>query len=142
MRRIAALTLALAPLSYSAVALFYGWLTWGMQCDEICRTDSSDWRYTRDAWQWSALGLLGLLAFVAGIAFFISIVRRHPVLGLVCLLIGAGAVFVGLALLTVNPGSDMPLDFEPIFYVVSAAVLAAGVAAIALAQRPTTAETG
>ena len=142
MRRTVAIVPALLPLLYSAGALFWGWFVWAMQCDEICRTDSSDWRYTRDAWQWSALGLLGLLAFVAGIAFFISIVRRNPVLGLVCLLIGAGAVFVGLALLTVNPGSDRPLDFEPIFYVVSAAVLAAGVAAIALAQRPTTAETG
>src|ERR1044071_10318778 len=77
MRRALAIALAVPPLLYAGAALVTGWFDTFMQCDEICRPDSADWRYTRDAWQWYLLGGLGAAAFLAGLLFFILVVQRH-----------------------------------------------------------------
>jgi hypothetical protein len=52
MTRALAITLAVPALLYSGAAFFWGWFDTFMQCDEICRADSSDWRYTPGACQW------------------------------------------------------------------------------------------
>ena len=108
-----------------------------MQCDEICDPNRSDWRYTPDVWQWYAVGALGVVAFVSGIAFFLAVVRRRAVPAVGWLGIGSAAVATGIWAFWVNAGSDQELVIQPIFYVVSAAVLAAGVGSAALVRRPT-----
>ena len=134
MRRALAIALAVPPLLYAGAALVTGWFDTFMQCDEICRPDSADWRYTRDAWQWYLLGGLGAAAFLAGLLFFILVVQRHGWHALAFLVLGATAVVVALAGLSVNPGSDEDLDLGLSFFVVSGAVLASGVAAALLAK--------
>jgi hypothetical protein len=141
MRRAIAITLALPPLLYSGAALLWGLLNAAMQCDEICDPESADWRYTRDAWQWDALGALGAATFAAGILFFGSIVSRRPRVALAWLLIGTAAVTTGLWGFTVNPGSDQGLNLELSFFLVSAAAFVSGVIAALLAL-PTRARTG
>jgi hypothetical protein len=134
MRRVASITLALPPLLYSAAAaVLWGLFVTAMQCDEICDPDSADWRYTRGAWQWYAIGALGVAAFVAGVLFFSSVVRRRSWAALAWLLVGTAAVVIGGWGFPVNPGSDQELDLEPSFYVVSAATFASGVIAALLA---------
>jgi uncharacterized membrane protein len=135
MRRIVAILLALAPLLYAVGALFYGWLAFAMQCDEICDPDSGDWRYTRGAWQWYVIGGLGVAAFAAGILFFGSVVSHRPWLALAWLGMGAAAVVIALVALPVNPGSDRDLDIEWTFILVSAAVLLSGLIAAQLGDR-------
>jgi hypothetical protein len=105
MRRVVAILLALAPLAYSIGALLYGLLAWGMQCDEICDADSADWRTTSGAWQWSALGALGAVAFLAGILFVASVITRRPVRALSCLAAGAASVGVAISMLGSTRGA-------------------------------------
>jgi len=136
MRRALAITLAVPALLYSGAAFLWGWFDAFMQCDEICRADSPDWRYTSGAWQWYALGGLGASALAAGILFFRSVVRRRPWHAVAFLVLGAIAVVVGLAGFTVNPGSDQDLNFELPFFIVSAAAFVSGLAASFLAARP------
>jgi hypothetical protein len=135
MRRTVAITLALPPLVYSGAALLWGLFAAAMQCDEICRSNSADWRYTRGAWQWYAIGTLGAATFVSGVLFFGSVVRRRPWAALASLLVGMAAVLAALWRLRVNPGSDRELDLEPAFFVISAAVVVSGVIAALLALR-------
>jgi hypothetical protein len=130
MRRALAIVLALPPLVYSAAALLWGYFDAFMQCDEICRDDSADWRYSRGAWQWHLLGGLGAVAFVAGIGFFGCVVARRPAAALVCLLLGTAAIVAGLTGLPVNPGSDQDLTLGPAFILSSVAVLISGVLAV------------
>jgi peptidoglycan/LPS O-acetylase OafA/YrhL len=106
-----------------------------MQCDEICRPDSADWRYTRGAWEWHSLGALGAAAFAAGILFFVSVVRRWPWAALAFLLAGTVAVMIALGPLKVNPGSDQDLNLELSFFAVSAAAFLSGLVAALLALR-------
>jgi hypothetical protein len=129
MRRAVAITLALPPLLYSGAAFISGWFATFMQCDEICRSDSADWRYTRDAWQWYFLGGLGAAAFLAGLLFFVLVVQGRPRHALAFLVLGTTAVVVGLAGFAVDPGSDQDLGLELPFFVVSAAVFVSGVVA-------------
>ena len=129
MRRAVAITLALLPLLYSGAALIWGYFDAVMQCDEVCRPDSADWRYTRGAWEWYAIGALGAAALAAGILFFGSIVGGRPWLALGWLLIGTAAVIVGLAGFPVLAGSDQDLHLELSFFAVSAAVFVSGVIA-------------
>jgi hypothetical protein len=133
MRRAVAITLALLPLLYSCGALLWGLFDAAMQCDEICRPDSADWRLTRGAWEWYAIGALGAATFVAGILFLGSIVGRRPWAAVAWLLIGTAGVTIGLWPLMVNAGSDQDLNLEPSFFLVSAAVFASGVIAALLA---------
>ncbi len=136
MRRVVAIALAVPPLLYSGAALLWGLLINAMQCDEICRPDSADWRYTRGAWEWHALGALGAAAFAAGILFFVSVVRRWPWAALTFLLAGTVAVMIALGPLKVNPGSDQDLNLELSFFAVSAAAFLSGLVAALLALRP------
>jgi hypothetical protein len=136
MRRPLAILLALPPLFYSGGAVFFGFLAAEMQCDEICDDNSADWRFTRGAWQWHLLGGLGLVAFLAGIGFFISISTRRPLLALVCLLLGSAAIVAAVWGIPVNPGSDQELDVGRTFILGSAAVLVSGMLAVGLAARP------
>jgi hypothetical protein len=136
MRRVVAVTLALPPFLYAGAALLSGLFAAAMQCDEICDADRADWRYTRGAWQWHAIGALGAAAFVAGILFFASVVSRRPWAALAWLSIGTAAVVIVLWRFTVNPGSDQDLDLEVSFFVVSAAVFVSGMVAALLALRP------
>jgi hypothetical protein len=129
MRRAVAITLALLPLLYSGAALIWGYFDAVMQCDEVCRPDSADWRYTRGAWEWYAIGALGAATLAAGILFFGSVVRRRPWLALAWLLIGTAAVIVGLSGFPVLAGSDQDLHLELSFFAVSAAVFVSGVIA-------------
>jgi hypothetical protein len=135
MRRVVAITLALPPLLYVGAALLWGLFDAAMQCDEICRPDSADWRYTRGAWQWWAIAGLGAGTFAAGIRFFASVVGRRPLAALVWLLLGTATVTTGLWQLRVNPGSDQDLDLELSFFAVSAAVFVSGVVAALLARQ-------
>jgi hypothetical protein len=136
MRRAAAIALALVPLAYGAVALFAGLLSAGMQCDEICRTDATDWRYTSGAWQWYAIGALGAITFAAGVLFLASVITRRPVRAIACLGVGVAAVVTAMTGLLVNPGSDQELHLG-LFWLVSAGVLAIGLLAAALAATST-----
>jgi hypothetical protein len=115
------------------VALFAGLLSAGMQCDEICRTDTTDWRYTSGAWQWYAIGALGAVTFAAGILFVACVISRRPLHALACLGLGAAAVGVALGKFLVNPGSDQDLDLTVTFWLVTALVSASGIAAALLA---------
>jgi hypothetical protein len=96
MRRVVAITLALPPLVYMGAALLSGLFAAAMQCDEICDADSADWRYTRGAWQWQAIGALGAATFVAGILFFGSVVGRRPWAALAWLSVGTATVVIVL----------------------------------------------
>jgi hypothetical protein len=49
----------------------------GFACDESCDDRSSSWHDNPDAWQWSAIGWLGIATFVCSIAFAISLGTRH-----------------------------------------------------------------
>jgi hypothetical protein len=132
MKRAASILLALPPLLYSAGALLYGLLVAGMQCDEICRPGSSDWRYTSGAWQWYAVGGLGVVAFAAGILFFAAVVSRKRWVALGALLLGAASIAIALMNFLVNPGSDRELDLAVTFWLASAAVFLSGVLAVLL----------
>ena len=47
------------------------------QCDESC--EGTSWQDTPGAWQWSAMGLLGLASFGLALAFAIALaVRSSP----------------------------------------------------------------
>jgi hypothetical protein len=135
MRRAIAITLAVPPLLYSGAALLWGLFDAAMQCDEICRPDSADWRYTRAAWQWWAIAGLGAGTFAAGIRFFASVAGRRPRAALVWLLLGTATVTIGLWQLRVKAGSDQDLDLELSFFAGSAAVFVSGVVAALLALR-------
>jgi hypothetical protein len=45
------------------------------QCDESC--DGGSWHGTPGAWQWSALGLLGIASLVLAVAFAVAFAARR-----------------------------------------------------------------
>jgi len=61
----------------------------GLKCDESCTGDG--WRRTAEAWQWNAIPLLGLVAFVAGTTLLVSVWRRRPGRAFAALLVGTFA---------------------------------------------------
>ena len=89
MARIVALVLALVAWFCSGWALLAA-LFWGLdlKCDDSC-SSGGGWRHDPDAWQWDAMAALGVFAFLAGGALFVSVWRRKP-------WFGAAAVVVGL----------------------------------------------
>jgi hypothetical protein len=86
-----------AGLVVSAIGLVQGYL-WllvaGFACDESCDDRSTAWRDNPDAWQWSALGLLGAGCFVLCVAFAASLASRRPWLSAALLM---AATLVGIA---------------------------------------------
>ena len=127
-----AILLAGAPLLYGVGALVNGWFNFFMRCDEICDAGSGDWRYTRDAWQWYAIGALAVGAFLAAILFFRAVVQERRAQALVWLAVGAAGIVVTRFGLPVNPGSDQDLDIPLWFDVGSVAVVASGILAVML----------
>jgi hypothetical protein len=92
--RALALLLALTAWACSAWALLVG-VVWGLglKCDDSCSAREG-WRGDPDAWQWNGLAALGVLAFVAGAAFFVFVWRRRPWSAAAAMVVGFGSVFV------------------------------------------------
>jgi hypothetical protein len=86
--RVLSLLLALVAWFCSGWALLVG-LVWGLglKCDDSCGP-SRGWRGDPDAWQWNGVLALGVLAFVAGGAFFIFVWRRRPLLATLAVVVG------------------------------------------------------
>lgn len=88
-----ALSLLLAVVSWfcSGLALLIG-LLWGLglKCDEAC-DPSRGWRGDPDAWQWDGIAGLGILAFLAGTAFFVLVWKRRPLLAACAMVAGFAA---------------------------------------------------
>jgi hypothetical protein len=50
----------------------------GFRCDESCDDAPTSWHGNADAWQWSALGWLGVGCFALCVAFAVSLSARRP----------------------------------------------------------------
>jgi hypothetical protein len=57
----------------------------GLRCDDWCNSENSSWRYSPDAWQWTAMGWLGAACGVSSLAFAISLRTRRTRLSLALL---------------------------------------------------------
>jgi hypothetical protein len=68
----------LVVIGYGLVDGYLCVLAAGLQCDESCVDDSTTWHHTADAWQWSALGWLGVACFACCVAFALSLAGRWP----------------------------------------------------------------
>jgi hypothetical protein len=66
----------------------------GFQCDESC--DGGSWHGTAGAWQWTALGVLGLVSFLLVVACSIAFAFRNSPRAL-SIGLGVAAVVTGLA---------------------------------------------
>jgi hypothetical protein len=137
-----ALLLALVPLFFGVAALLYGWLIGVMQCDEICHANSVNWRETRDAWQWYAILAGGIATCALAVALFVCVVKGRPDRALVCLLLGTATTAAPLALIAASTPAvgETPEDPGVGFYVLLAAVFAAGLLASLLAAAKHTSE--
>jgi hypothetical protein len=49
---------------------------WGLHCFEDGCPDTGTWREDVDAWQWSAMGWLGIASFAFSVASAIALARR------------------------------------------------------------------
>jgi hypothetical protein len=80
-RVLAGVGVALAAAANGLVWLFVS--VW--QCDESCAYPDAHGRYPSDAtwhqipgaWEWSALGVMGLIGFLLAVAFAIAFVARR-----------------------------------------------------------------
>jgi hypothetical protein len=65
-------------IAIGALQGLFWWLVSALRCDEGCDEYSSSWHQNPDAWQWSALGLLGAGCFALCVAFAISLATPRP----------------------------------------------------------------
>ena len=106
--RLGSLVLAFAVATVTALGAFAGML-WGfaLKCDDSCGAGPR-WRGDASAWQWSALGWVGIGAFVGSMFFVYGVARRRR--GTASLALAVWAVFAG-AFLTLL--SDSGLTSHP-----------------------------
>jgi hypothetical protein len=133
--RAASLVLGAGYWSASAFWAAVSLLIAGMECDESC-FESSDWRHREGAWQWDAIGALGLagLGAATAVALFVVARRRGPAaagLGIHAL------AFAGWAILLMESWTWRN-DVLPVV----ALAAAAGLAAVALSGRERAADDG
>ena len=90
----AVIATAVAGVLVNAFGFFMAWLLYGFRCDESCDDAPTSWHGDADAWQWSALGWLGLGCFALCAAFAVSLSARRPDVSAALL---AAAALTGIA---------------------------------------------
>jgi hypothetical protein len=89
-RRPAALLLALAVAVVTGCAALVGMLWgFGLKCDDTCGTPPP-WRRDENAWQWSALGWLGIGAFAFAVLFVVALAARRLIAASVIAVVWTG----------------------------------------------------
>ena len=72
----------------------------GLQCDEGCEDPPEVWQDDPHAWQWTAIGIAGVVCFVAGaVALFALAVRRRRLAAWSLVPLAVGQVFAWSLLL-------------------------------------------
>ncbi|HEU0304005.1 MAG TPA: hypothetical protein VFR32_05435 [Gaiellaceae bacterium] len=131
-QRVASLLLAsviAASSAYGAlIGVFWGF---GLKCDDSC-SSAPLWRDDPNAWQWDALGTVALAGFACGLIFLLALTLRWRLFSLVVL---AAWATLAAAFLTLFRDSGLTSNAER-GWAGLAALLLAGLAAIALTPRP------
>jgi len=85
LRLIGSLVLALAIAAVSGFAALVGTLWgFGLKCDDSC-SSLPPWRNDPDAWQWNALGWIGLGAFACSLIFLVAVAAGRRTIASVAL---------------------------------------------------------
>ena len=134
LERATAFVLATGVVAVSAFAAVVG-TTWGfgLKCDDSCGT-AGTWRDDPSAWQWEALGTLGLTGFLFAIGLLAGVALRQRVIMIVALCgwIGVAAAFTNL-LRTSGLASMTPADAAALVMLVCAGAASVG---LTLQRRP------
>jgi uncharacterized BrkB/YihY/UPF0761 family membrane protein len=76
-RRVTSLALAILVAAISAFGALLGMVYgFGLKCDESCDSPSQ-WRDNPDAWQWTALGSLGVCTFACALVLLVAVLLRR-----------------------------------------------------------------
>jgi hypothetical protein len=92
-RRAGSIALATAIVIISCFGMFIG-VGWGfgLKCDDSCGTPPP-WRDDPNAWQWEAIGILGIAGLVCALVFFAAVALRWRLVAFAALI--AWAVLAG-----------------------------------------------
>jgi uncharacterized BrkB/YihY/UPF0761 family membrane protein len=128
LRRFASSVLAIGIAAISGFVALLG-LVWGfaLKCDDSCGTPPP-WRDDPNAWQWNALGWVGIAGFVCAFLFFVAVVLRRRLVAWAALIVWTA---VAVAFLEFFGEAGLTSQHERGRLGLAAALLA-GVTAIAL----------
>ena len=93
--------------AFSVLPLLLDLFVGGLQCDDHCDSDSSDWHEVPGSWQWHMAPILGGAVFVAGTCLAVFVRRRRRFAAGVSLLAGLAA----LTTLAAWSGAGLDTDF-------------------------------
>jgi hypothetical protein len=85
------------------------------RCDEGCQDPATrsvsglDWAYFEDSWQWTAIALLGLVVFCAGVVVLVALAKGTTSIAWIAFSIH----FVALATVLYIRSTAAPWDAEP-----------------------------
>lgn len=96
--RFAVVTAHFAALSVSTFVAFGFALLSGLRCDESCNEASGSWRHHPGAWQWDAIGWLGLGGLVLTLAAVVFTVQKRGARSWLAFLAPAACYLSGSAL--------------------------------------------
>ena len=92
-RRAGSIALATAIVIVSGFGMFTGVLWgFGLKCDDSCSSGPS-WRDDPNAWQWEAIGILGIAGLACALVFFAAVALRWRLVAFAALV--AWAVVAG-----------------------------------------------
>jgi hypothetical protein len=76
-RRLGSLALAIGIVTVSVFGMLIGaFWGFGLQCDDSCG-EPPPWRDDPNAWQWEALGILGIAGLACGLGFLLAVGLRR-----------------------------------------------------------------